>query len=334
LNKIEDNTTGFARSGRSVSGDLVLSPFDCSDLVHPFTGFTSGKHTMSVYSYLPTGSTDAAWFIIVNRYPASLISDWSVQLIMDPAAGLWTCDAGSPNSTSGVLQLDTWVECRAQIDLTANLVEVFYNGVSCAPPYSWTGSVFGGGTGVLNIAAADLYHSGTLAPAGSGNSRVYWDDFSLVNGFPPPAPITYCTPKTNSLGCTPSISGAGTSSATLPSGFVISAVNVINNKPGLIIYSSTGQAATPFQGGFLCINGPVRRSIPLLSGGTAPPNNCSGVYSLDMNSFGRGTLGGTPAAYLSVAGTVVGSQAWGRDNGFAAPNNSTLSDALQFTIGT
>src|SRR5687768_7174313 len=76
LNKIEDNSTGFARSGHSVSGDLITSPYDDSDLVHTFTGFTSGQHTMSVYSYLPTGATDAAWFIVLNKYPASNISDW------------------------------------------------------------------------------------------------------------------------------------------------------------------------------------------------------------------------------------------------------------------
>ncbi|MEO6711369.1 MAG: hypothetical protein ABI054_05680, partial [Planctomycetota bacterium] len=49
----------------------------------------------------------------------------------------------------------------------------------------------------------------------------------------------YCTAKINSLGCVPTISGSGAPSATAGSGFTISASQVINNKPGLLIYSNT-----------------------------------------------------------------------------------------------
>ncbi|HTF87793.1 MAG TPA: hypothetical protein VK843_05245, partial [Planctomycetota bacterium] len=149
----------------------------------------------------------------------------------------------------------------------------------------------------------------------------------------PFAPIVYCTAKINSLGCLPAISSTGTPSLSATSGFVVSCTNVRNQKVGLLLYTTHGRASVPFQGGTLCLRTPVRRTVGVSSGGSSVPAfDCSGVYQLDMNAFAHGLLGGNPDAALTVAGSVVSVQWWGRDPGFAAPNASTLSEAIEYGL--
>jgi subtilisin-like proprotein convertase family protein len=145
---------------------------------------------------------------------------------------------------------------------------------------------------------------------------------------------SYCTAKVNSLGCVPAIGASGAASATAGSGFLVTGSNVRNNKAGLLFYGTTGRAAIVFQGGTLCVKSPIKRTPASLSGGAPPPaNDCSGVYSIDMNCFAVGSCGGSPLPALTVPGTVVDCQWWGRDPGFAAPNNTTLTNGLEYTVG-
>ena len=143
-------------------------------------------------------------------------------------------------------------------------------------------------------------------------------------------PVGYCTPKVNSLGCTPQIGFSGTHpSASAQSGFTVTGSNVRNQKPGLMLYSLTGRDATPFGGGTLCVLAPVRRSGQLSSGGSPSGNDCTGAYSLDLNAF---IAGGTGDPGLAVPGNTVRMQFWGRDQGFPAPDNVTLTAGLEAQI--
>ncbi|MEO6708699.1 MAG: hypothetical protein ABI054_08060, partial [Planctomycetota bacterium] len=147
---------------------------------------------------------------------------------------------------------------------------------------------------------------------------------------------TYCSAKLNSLGCLPAISATGDPRASLASGFIVRGSLVRNQVVGLLLYTVNGnQAATPFQCATLCVGpGSVRRTPGTSAGGTLlPATDCSGVYSIDMNAFAAGAAGGNPSPALLIAGTRVNAQWWGRDNGFAVPCNTTLTDGLEYGIG-
>jgi hypothetical protein len=147
------------------------------------------------------------------------------------------------------------------------------------------------------------------------------------------APTNYCTAKTGSVGCNPTMASSGAASASAGSGFLVQGTNFINNKSCLLFYGVSGQAATSFQGGILCVKAPIKRTPGTNTFGNPPPNDCSGVPAIDMNLFAVGGGGGTPLPALTVSGTVVDCQWWGRDPGFAAPFNTQLSDGLHYTVG-
>lgn len=148
------------------------------------------------------------------------------------------------------------------------------------------------------------------------------------------SPSTYCVGKLNSQGCTPEMTLTGVSSATSASGFVLTAESELNQKLGMLLYSVSGPAAVPFQGGTLCLAAPLLRMPAGSSGGAALPiNDCSGVYSLDINAFAAGAAGGNPDPSLAAPGTTVWVQGWGRDPGFLPPNNTSLSNGLSYVVG-
>lgn len=194
-------------------------------------------------------------------------------------------------------------------------------------PSGFASRMFDGGNRPAPILAVDLDGDDRKEIiAGEANGVVVLDNRGTFTT------LVYCTAKRTSLGCLPRIGFSGLPSASQPSGFVVHATEVLSNKPGLLLHGVSGRTALPFQAGLLCVQPTVRRTPGVQSGGNGPLD-CSGRFSLDMNAFAQGALGGNPIPALRVPGTVVDCQWWGRDNGFPFPNNTQLSDALEFAVG-
>ncbi len=142
----------------------------------------------------------------------------------------------------------------------------------------------------------------------------------------PTQQTTYCTAKTNSLGCAPAISAEGFPSPTASSGYVLRASNVRTQSAGSLTFGISGRAALPFGGGTNCV-APPRQRTTVVSSGNSPLGvaDCSGSWQLDFNTW-------MSQYYTLPAGTTVHAQWLGRDAGFAPPGNWTLSDALEFVV--
>ncbi len=160
-----------------------------------------------------------------------------------------------------------------------------------------------------------------------GDTNAALDVFVSNPSFATPGPATYCTAKTNSLGCRPTIGFSGEPSISGFDEFVINAIDVLNQKQGIFFWGASS-AAINFEGGTLCVQPPFVRTAVQNSGGTPPPilDCTSGVYAFHFSQSSMASAGIT-------AGATLYGQWWSRDPGFAPPDNVSLSDALRFTIG-
>jgi sugar lactone lactonase YvrE len=136
-------------------------------------------------------------------------------------------------------------------------------------------------------------------------------------------PQTYCTAKPTSDGCAPPIWADGVPSASSGSGFQVGAWQVPATKNGLLIYSKTGAASLPFQGGWLCVGGSIKRTPAQNSGGAG---SCGGAFDLDFNAYVP--ISGDPGL---VSGASIWAQYWFRDP--LALSATGLSNAVQFVLG-
>jgi hypothetical protein len=148
-----------------------------------------------------------------------------------------------------------------------------------------------------------------FADPGSGlrAGAAYVFDFDMQD----PRPTFYCSPKKDSQGCVPRIYHYGVpsvSGALSGEGYQVRGWELLPHQPGLLLYSTTGAASTPFGGGRLCLQPPVKRTPQAITGANGMP--CNGQFSFDFNAWIAG--GNDPSL---TAGQPVWMQYWYRDPG-------------------
>ena len=134
-------------------------------------------------------------------------------------------------------------------------------------------------------------------------------------------PRVVCPSKLNGEGLYPAITWIGSPGASAGSGFTISATSAIAHQFGLMFYGYA-QSTAPFQGGYLCVKPPFRRTPIQAATGSGL---CGGSYSIDFNAYIA--LGTDPAL---LPGVNVFARYWMRDPPAAFTTGYT--NALTFTI--
>jgi len=170
----DPNAGALVDDTHSVSPSNAIAIEGPSDLIHEFSGYTSGAWVVTAKMFIPSDFAGETYFIFENVYSdvdQSIIS-WSTQVVFRSASGTVENFDGSADPGSMPYVTDEWADLRLEIDLDADLQTFYYNGVVLYSG-SWT-QQFPGQTvpGSLNIGSIDLF--------ASGSTTVYYDDIALV----------------------------------------------------------------------------------------------------------------------------------------------------------
>ena len=193
-------------AGAYVVDDQALStPYsveisDATDLVHEYSGYTSGTWTYTAMQYIPTDMIGQSYFIMLNTYADGGPYHWSVQVQFDSTSGKVISE---PENLETDIVYDQWVEIRVEIDLGQDTQAIYYNDELLSEK-SWSEGVSGPG-GAINIAAVDLYAQGA--------TEIYYDDISLI-GEPGGGPTLEIQIISGGFGVSAVIANTGDGDAT------------------------------------------------------------------------------------------------------------------------
>jgi hypothetical protein len=341
------STVTVAGTGTVITGEVGTSPGTSitgipagGTVVAPFT-----THSTDAAAIAAQASTTALYTALVGTGSATALGMELGGQTLNPGTYSFSSTANIASGTTLTLDGAGVYIFKVGSAITSNVHSnvVLVNGASPSNVF-WqvtsaatiNGVTFSGtivAQAAITLGVGNFLSGRALTTAAGAVTMAGGNTINAIEAEDDTEPVIYCTAKVNSLGCTPMIAASGVSSATSESGFMISCTQLINNKFGLLFYSDQGQNDMPFNGGTLCVQAPMRSPTVLHTGGNPAPNDCSGELMFDMNAFAFGALGGNPASYLTVPNTVVVVQFWARDNGFSNPNNVSLSDAVQYTVG-
>lgn len=161
------------------AGDQAVLMATDDDLVHQYSGYTSGQYQYTAWQYIPSNHvTDSVtYFIMMNKYSVTPDSKgWAVQMPFDYKTGR-VYDDMVENEAGVPIVYDAWKEIKITIDLDANTRTCYYDGqvVGTAAWYNPSDA-----NHLKSIAAVDLW-------ADKGGGGVCYDNLSLV-----PEPASLC----------------------------------------------------------------------------------------------------------------------------------------------
>jgi hypothetical protein len=177
------NTTVVSTQSATPPNSLLIA--GASDIVHQFTGVTSGIWHAKAKVFIPSTQVGESFFILLNSYVSGNpgLDNWSAQVVFcrtgcttaNAVPGMVTSLGGSEVTVVGTTPLitDQWTEIHAQINLTTNQYQLFYNGVQFYNQ-PWTVAA------PLQLQAMDLFSNGST---NTFMDEIYLDPTVPVEGM-------------------------------------------------------------------------------------------------------------------------------------------------------
>jgi hypothetical protein len=317
-NAATDNLSGIDGYGVNWGGSANIPPANAKDIEQSPTSYTT-----------PAFGDSASWYFSVRSLDNS--GNWDADYVAVGPYKIDTTPPGmptnvtSPTHTLGVQSCSTnltvdWTAATDNLSGLAGYVWVVTTGIGNipigAPTIAANETSFS--TDIGSSTLARYFHLRAVDNAGNYGTTLHFGPiYANANSV-----STYCTAKTNSLGCLPSIGSNGVQPSKSAGNFTVLCTNVISQKNGLCFWGHSS-LATPFQGGTLCVGAPTVRTLNVSSGGSAGGNDCSGVYTFVFDT-----------AYMTAnsidPGDTIFAQFWMRDP--AVASTTGLSNAIRFTV--